>query len=98
MPTPTQSTPDAQAGHVESVRNTLGWFAGIVIVFCAGWGFLYLDWQIVKHYKLIDPDAGAAYRGSPTVIGWFITFFFFLFLERNFWLSRLSGFKVYPNA
>ena len=59
MPEPT-SSPNPPAGLGDAARRTAGLFAALVIVFCAGWGFIYLVWRVAKQLKLALPT-------SPTV-------------------------------
>lgn len=107
QPTGTQPPPPSPAthGHHGSatppggiIRQTAGWLAGMLIVFCAGWGFLYLDWYLVKHYKLAGVNPGRTQVLTFLAAGLVLSFTLFMFLERKFWLSHLIGYKVYPDA
>jgi len=79
-----------------AARQFAGWAAGLLIVLCAGWGFVFLEWSVARRLKLVDPDPSSRWPALGAM--WAVTFVFFVLLERNFWLSRLSGFKVYPDA
>lgn len=98
QPSAPNMTSPAVPSFRETLIHTLGWVIGLAIVLVCGWGFVFLTWSQLKYYKVLDPEWSL--RGHLPVIlaAVAVSSIFFYLLESRFWLSRLSGFTVYPNA
>ena len=72
------------------LRKFGGFFAGLAIVVVSGWVLLYAGYILADRAGFSE-RIGLAIAAALSLV-------LFLLLERNFWLSRLMGLHVRPNA
>jgi signal peptidase I len=64
----------------------LRWTLGLVLIICAGWGLLALEYYITESTRVGLPIAAA------------LSLALFYLLEKNMWLSRTMGLRVSPRS
>jgi signal peptidase I len=72
------------------LRRFVGWLFGLVIVLGCGWGALGLAFHFTRS-NTHHPDLAFA-------LAVVLDLALFVFLEQNFWLSRLMGLRITPRS
>jgi hypothetical protein len=79
----------APSRHRSELENLARWLIGIFLIVACGWGLLFFGWWITKPSK--SPELGL-------VVAAVISLSLFLWLEKDFWLSRFMSLHVSPNS